>query len=1418
MKSHSSRDTFDPQKHFSSVRMQQGRVQIDADSNEQIDIVNYRVNTEASDVIGLCGAPMGNAGFQIQARREEVFGEVFIMEEPWAAAKKNVAQAAASSGSLDFLIGAGRYYVDGILCQNEQPISYLDQDTLADLPAPDHLGKGFYVVYLDVWERLLTAIDDPSTREIALGGPDTATRAKTIWQVKCWRAIDDKENPVDKVNCLTTLAGFDKLIAPSSVRLAARTRREKASTDACLVSPTAGYMGLENQLYRIEIHDAGQAVDISEAGIVSASRVSGAKNQIVVNGAWKPGQALEIFSSKPGDNPMSGTLAHVIKVDSELLVKPKPVSSSKKEVKILAVESIPRRGRQTLTLDIDVSTLPELSVRQADATFKWSRDNGVVVTTVESINGQKVTVRDLGPDDTLGFKEGQWVEVIDDTLELRGLPGELGQITKVDSAIKEITLSFSPTLTISSDPKNPPRHPKLRRWDGVGAVKYNAKTPGDSFIDLESGVQVQFSEGQLRTGDYWTIPARTATADTQSGNIEWPQDAGKDPLPQLPFGITHHYCRLGIVQCSDRIEVVQDCRKIFPPITELTSLCYVGGGGQEAMPGHPQPQPLQVGVFNGSWPVSGAPVSFTASDGGQLTPDTSQLPGSTPKGTSSITVLTDGNGVASCAWTLDRKVTKPSQQVEARLLDANGDPTRPRVRFNGNLSIADQVFYDPGNCGTLQDQGTVQLALSRLSRLSSIYKISGDSQEIMPGENVLPLKVLVASPCGPVTDDKFLVTFRIVQPEKGGNEGLVLAEGGKQDKSSSSGVRGKDGFWTCTWTPDRALPFQEVEASVTGDGTTPPTSVRFSLNLSKADHVAYAPGDCSALKASDTVQKAIEQLSRLNSLYEVSGNNQEIMPGEKLLPLKVMVASPCGVSEKAEVTFAIASGKGTVGNSVPSVVTKRGVDGVWTCNWSPDATTPFQEVEASITGVGVAPPTSVRFSLNLSKADHVKYTPGDCNLLKASDTVQKAIDQLALAASLYEVSGNNQIVIPAKSVLGLTVLAANKCGPVREQKISFRVISGDGKVEPAEVVTKDDGMATTSWTIGPRNQRDQLNQQVEARFTDSKVPVAPPSSVLFNAYFSEAGNVLYDPNPRECPDLAEAKVTTVKAALDALCRRKTEDKPPEEGIHILAVKTGSGSLLNDTLVPVESLVDGVAIVCDQSLAPSIAYGNPDGKGSFPLVAPKPTCFLTLDLPSPFDIFGNSLGNGPGTFGFHPLILASYVRIVSGTNDKEIRLFPTTSAITWLRTLFGPNSALNKFTDRVLAHLTLKGNFIVSAPPAAEMWLDGEAFAIRNSNPLNLRYGGDGRRGGDFEMWFWLVQRLILQANGVAGGITGTVVDASGAGVKDVTVTVSMGTQFPPLTTKSDANGKFDLKLAKGVYRVNAKLGAEILPDREVIVT
>jgi hypothetical protein len=102
-------------------------------------------------------------------------------------------------------------------------------------------------------------------------------------------------------------------------------------------------------------------------------------------------------------------------------------------------------------------------------------------------------------------------------------------------------------------------HSKLRRWDGTTGLATNA------WLGLEGGIEVQFSGGTYKTGDYWLIPARTAT-----GEIEWPpfETPNLNPIAQPPRGIQHHYCRLALLAFDGKELIVQqDCRHIFPPLS-----------------------------------------------------------------------------------------------------------------------------------------------------------------------------------------------------------------------------------------------------------------------------------------------------------------------------------------------------------------------------------------------------------------------------------------------------------------------------------------------------------------------------------------------------------------------------------------------------------------------------------------------------------------------------------------------------------------------------------------------------------------------------------------------------------------------------------------------------------------------------------
>ncbi len=226
-----TRDTFKPDHHFSRVLMQQGRVQLDADWNEHVSIMVHYLRNLASDLIGPHGAPRdteGNPG--------KGFGVI----------------KANKSG---FEINPGHYYVNGILCEGtEAKRIIIDKSVTAK----------YLLVYLDVWERHLSHVEFDSIREVALGGPDTATRAKIEWQVQYQPT--NKKIP-DDILKNKNYHGFMELLKekkPGSARMRSRARRkEKENKEPCLIAPKSHYRGPENQLYRVEIHKGSGDNDVT---------------------------------------------------------------------------------------------------------------------------------------------------------------------------------------------------------------------------------------------------------------------------------------------------------------------------------------------------------------------------------------------------------------------------------------------------------------------------------------------------------------------------------------------------------------------------------------------------------------------------------------------------------------------------------------------------------------------------------------------------------------------------------------------------------------------------------------------------------------------------------------------------------------------------------------------------------------------------------------------------------------------------------------------------------------------------------------------------------------------------------------------------------------------------------------------------
>lgn len=243
-----SRVRFDPLRDYAGVVLQQGRLLLDSDFNELVAVLERRLRAETSDLTSFGPDP-------------DLAGVAWVPRQT-----PNAFLITASGGSLS--IGRGRMYVDGLLAENHgvevegfDPLlsertgtvdtSYLAQPywpTPAPLPT-----EGTHLAYLDVWRRELTHLEDPGLVEVAVG-VDATARWQTAWQVRLHAVPSGTTCTTDDGD----IPGWHDVIRPSDGRLTTHEVAVPTSADPCELPPEGGYRGLENQTYRVEIHEGGQ--------------------------------------------------------------------------------------------------------------------------------------------------------------------------------------------------------------------------------------------------------------------------------------------------------------------------------------------------------------------------------------------------------------------------------------------------------------------------------------------------------------------------------------------------------------------------------------------------------------------------------------------------------------------------------------------------------------------------------------------------------------------------------------------------------------------------------------------------------------------------------------------------------------------------------------------------------------------------------------------------------------------------------------------------------------------------------------------------------------------------------------------------------------------------------------------------------
>lgn len=201
------------------------------------------------------------------------------------------------------------------------------------------------------------------------------------------------------------------------------------------------------------------------------------------------------------------------------------------------------------------------------AVFKWSRNNGADLVGIDSFDPDGKSVM-ISHDRVLC--RGDWVELSDDVSDLAdaadtGKHGLLAKITHMEHQTDGIKITLEDEGGLFSTADFSGRsgcHPKLRKWHGVEKV-----TDFDTFDgsgvpekELEHGIRLGFSDDYFYHGDYWQFTART-------------NDRSIEELDQaLPMGPEHHYAPLALITedpVGGGFSVFDTCRLVFPPLTAL---------------------------------------------------------------------------------------------------------------------------------------------------------------------------------------------------------------------------------------------------------------------------------------------------------------------------------------------------------------------------------------------------------------------------------------------------------------------------------------------------------------------------------------------------------------------------------------------------------------------------------------------------------------------------------------------------------------------------------------------------------------------------------------------------------------------------------------------------------------------------------
>ena len=217
MKGNISRDNHRPDNRYSGVFQVQGGMVTDADLGEQAAISRDRVDALGHDTV-CCGTPAEGGAVVISDNRPSLVEGVVYAE--------GVRGQTAASEAF------------------EGPMGYYSVQT--DFPmAPPIREDDTRIVYVDIWERMVSHLEDTGLSDDGLHGVETAYRSRTMTQIKIAPAelIEDLETGTGRFPRIGTGTLSVEVADPETIQ---------DICDPCADTVTADQT-VANALFRIEV-------------------------------------------------------------------------------------------------------------------------------------------------------------------------------------------------------------------------------------------------------------------------------------------------------------------------------------------------------------------------------------------------------------------------------------------------------------------------------------------------------------------------------------------------------------------------------------------------------------------------------------------------------------------------------------------------------------------------------------------------------------------------------------------------------------------------------------------------------------------------------------------------------------------------------------------------------------------------------------------------------------------------------------------------------------------------------------------------------------------------------------------------------------------------------------------------------------